>query len=216
MIALVRYVAADALRSQRWMAPLLCLLGIDAIILAGSGSVLPTYAVSAVSLLFVTTWLTVVIVNVEDPLQEAVTAVAAGGHGRVRIAKLVVAYLGGSALALVALVAAPLVTVDGASIGNVAAGVGAHLVTILAGVAVGALCSRPVVTRTAWAVLAGFAVCLVDVVVPGFPPGRQLLELFGESHVHELALGLAGIAAETALLTIVLVAAAQRITRARN
>jgi hypothetical protein len=215
VIALARYTIADVLRSQRWVAPLLTFLGIDAVLLAGNGSVLPTYAVSAVALLFVSTWLTVVVVNVEDPLQETVTAVTAGGRVRPRLAKLVVAYGFATILAAVAIVSAPIVSTDGVSLAHLGAGIGAHLVTALAGVAVGALFSRPLVSRTAWAVLGGFALCLADVVIPGLPPGRQLLELFDGNHVHDLGLTLAAIAAETVLIAAVLVAGSQRLARAR-
>ena len=42
MIALIRYVARDTFRSQRWVAPLLCFAAIDAIVGAQTGSVLPS------------------------------------------------------------------------------------------------------------------------------------------------------------------------------
>ena len=82
MIALVRYVGRDTLRSQRWVAPLLCFGAIDAIIGAQSGSVLPSYAIGAAALLFITTWLTVVIVNNEDPIQQSITEVCASAVRR--------------------------------------------------------------------------------------------------------------------------------------
>jgi hypothetical protein len=154
VIGLVRYGAADVLRSQRWVAPMLTFLAVEAVIAAGNGTVLPTYAVSAVVLLFVTTWITVVALNVEDPVQEAVIAVAAGSRVRPRVARLVVAFGFGLVLAAVALVTAPVVSSDGVSAAHLAAGAGAHVLTVLAGVSVGALCSRPIVTRTAWAVIA--------------------------------------------------------------
>ncbi len=90
MIALVRYVATDTLRSQRWVAPLLCFAVIDAIIGAQTGSVLPSYAIGAAALLFITTWLTVVVVNNEDPIQQSITEVCAGSQTQVRVAKLLV------------------------------------------------------------------------------------------------------------------------------
>ena len=211
MIALVRYSAADVLRSQRWVAPVLTFLAVEAVIAAGNGTVLPTYAVSAVALLFMTTWITVVTLNVEDPIQETVTAVAAGGRTAPRLAKMVVAYGFGLALAVVALV----VSADGATIGHAGAGLGALLLGILAGVAIGALCSRPIVSRTAWAVIAGLTLCLVDALVPGLPPGRQLLENFDSDHVRDLASRLSVTALETVALVAVLVVASLRLARAR-
>jgi hypothetical protein len=211
VIALVRYSAADVLRSQRWVAPVLTFLAVEAVIAAGNGTVLPTYAVSAVALLFMTTWITVVTLNVEDPIQETVTAVAAGGRTAPRLAKMVVAYGFGLALAVVALV----VSADGATIGHAGAGLGALLLGILAGVAIGALCSRPIVSRTAWAVIAGLTLCLVDALVPGLPPGRQLLENFDSDHVRDLASRLSVTALETVALVAVLVVASLRLARAR-
>jgi hypothetical protein len=213
---LVRYSASDLLRSQRWVAPVLAFLTVEAVIAAGNGTVMPTYAVSAVALLFVTTWLTVVALNVEDPVQEAVTGVVAGSHARPRVAKLLVAFFFGAALGAVAVVTAPLVSTDGVRAANLGAGVGAHLLTALAGVAVGALCSRPIVARTAWAVVGGFALCLLDALVPGVPPGRQLLELFDGDHVRNLGGRLSVTAAETVVLAVVIVVASQRLVRART
>lgn len=215
MIALVRYSAADVLRSQRWVAPVLTFLAVEAVIAAGNGTVLPTYAVSAVALLFMTTWITVVTLNVEDPIQETVTAVAAGGRTAPRLAKMVVAYGFGAALAVVALVVPPVVSTDSVTIGHAGAGLGALLLSILAGVAIGALCSRPIVSRTAWAVIAGLTLCLVDALVPGLPPGRQLLENFDSDHVRDLASRLSVTALETVALVAVLVVASLRLARAR-
>ena len=101
MRALIRYVWSDALRGHGWIAPLLCFFVIEAIICAQTGSVLPTYAVSAVALLFISTWLTVVTVNSEDPIQLSITVTSAGSQSRVRLAKLLVAFLAGGALGLV-------------------------------------------------------------------------------------------------------------------
>src|ERR1700722_11665551 len=93
MIALVRYVGRDTLRSQRWVAPLLGFAAIDAIIGAQAGSVLPSYAIGAAALLFIATWLTVVIINNEDPIQLTITEVCAGSQAKVRLSKILVSLL---------------------------------------------------------------------------------------------------------------------------
>ena len=85
MRALVRYICSDTLRGQRWVAPLLCFVAVDAIASTQNGSVLPTFAITATALLFVATWLTVVIVNNEDPVQQAITESCAGSRTTVRI-----------------------------------------------------------------------------------------------------------------------------------
>ena len=181
---LVRYIWSDALRGYGWIAPALCFFGVEAVICAQNGSILPTYAASAAALLFVSTWITVATVNHEDPVQQSITTVSAGSFSRVRLAKLCVALLAGMVLGLIGVVGPLVVTSSDATIGNVAAGAGAQLLTTLTGVALGALLSRPLVTKGAWAVLLGFGVCLVTIVIPCGPPARQLLVLFdgtGES-----------------------------------
>ena len=53
---------------------------------------LPTFALTATALLFIATWLTVVIVNNEDPIQQAITESCAGSRTRVRISKLLFSF----------------------------------------------------------------------------------------------------------------------------
>jgi len=216
VIALLRYVASDAFRSQRWMAPLVCFLALEAVIDAGTGPVLPTYAVSATALLFIATWLAVVVSNNEDPIQHTITAVTTGSAHRVRVAKLAVAYAGAVVLGAMALIAPPLVSSQRATFTEIASGAGAHVVTALAGVGFGALCSRPVIRRRAWAVLVAVVVCLADVVIPNCPPSQQLLVLFNQSRPHHLPLGVLALAAETLLLSTAAISTSLRVARARS
>jgi hypothetical protein len=213
---LVRYVWSDALRGHCWIAPTLCFFGIEAIICAQTGSVLPTYAVSAAVFLFISTWITVVTVNNEDPVQQSITIVSAGSLSEVRLAKLCVSLLAGIALSVVGLVGPLLATSFDATITDVAAGAGAQMFTTLTGVALGALLSRPVVTKRAWAVLFGFGVCLATIIVPYGPPARQLLVLFNKPGEFSLAPAMFLIALETAVITTVSVAASLRLARWRT
>jgi hypothetical protein len=212
--ALVRYVAADALRAERWAAPVLLFLAATASFNAGGGSALSCYSFTAAVLLPVALWLTVAVGNSEDPVQEAVTAVAAGSAVRVRLAKLLTAALLGAVLAVVALVWAPLAG-NPASPGAVLAGAVAHGITLAAGVAFGALLSRPVVTRLSHVVLGATALLLLELAVP-VPPLRPLLTLFGAEHPGHLALPLLLIAVETAVLAGAATALALRIARLRT
>jgi hypothetical protein len=216
VIALIRYTWSDVIRSQRWVAPVLCFFVLGAIIDADTGSLLPTYAVSATVLLFVTTWLTIVITNTEDFLQHDITIVTAGSQAKVRVAKLLAAYIGAVGLAAVVLIGPPLASSQNVPLSEVAAGAAAHLVTALAGVALGALCSRPIIRRTAWALLAAVAVNLADIVVPHGVPTRQLLVLFNETQPRDLALAILLIGAETLVIAVIAVTASISLARPRN
>jgi hypothetical protein len=165
-------------------------------------------------LLPVALWLTVSVSNSEDPVQEAVTAVTVGSAVRVRLAKLLTAALVCAVLAAVSLVWSP-VAGNPTSARSMLAGAVAHAVTIAAGVAFGAMLSRPVVGRLSRVVLGGTALLLLELALP-VPPLRSMLALLGDDHQRHLAGPLAALAAETAVLSTALVAAALRISRQRS
>lgn len=98
----------------------------------------------------------------------------------------------------------------------VAAGAVAHLVTGVAGVAVGAVFSRPIIGRTAWAMLAALTVDLADIVIPNGVPTREILVLFNETPVKDLTVTMLAISAETVALALVLFAASIYLTRLRS
>jgi len=83
--AIVRYVAADAMRSQRWVAPVLLFAAAVLIFNTDAGPLLSTYADTAACLLPVAAWLTVVIVNAEDPVLTDVSIVTVGSDVRFRL-----------------------------------------------------------------------------------------------------------------------------------
>ena len=187
MIALVRYVGRDTLRSQRWVAPLLCFGAIDAITGAQSGSDLPSYAVGAAALLFITTWLTVVIVNNEDPIQQSITEVCAGSQTKVRVSKLGVSLLIAVPLGVLGMIAPTVTSTSRTTLTEIIAGVCAQIITAVMGVTFGALCSRPIIRRKSWSVLLGVLLGMATVLIPHGPPTRQLLVLFNET--GHIALG---------------------------
>ena len=146
--SLVRYVLSDTLRGQRWVAPLLCFAAVDTIASAQNGSVLPTFAITATALLFIATWLTVVIVNNEDPIQQAITESCAGSRSRVRISKLLFAFGAAATVGILGMIAPVVVSSSGATL-DIGAGVSAQLIMSVAAVGLGSLCSRPIVRRRA-------------------------------------------------------------------
>jgi hypothetical protein len=215
VIALVRYIGRDVLRSQGWVAPVLCFGAIDAIIGAQTGSVLPSYAIGAAALLFIATWLTVVIVNNEDRIQLTVTEVCAGSQTKVRVAKLVVSLLAAVALGLLGMIAPTVLTSAPTSARDVAAGISAQVITAVMGVTFGAICSRPIITRRSWSVLLGVLLGMATVLIPHGPPTRQLLVLFNETGQVALGPPVLLIALETFLVAALVTAWSLRWARQR-
>lgn len=213
MIALVAYLWRIALTSQRWTAPLIFYLGAVGVLDATTGELLPSYAGVAVALFFVSIWWTVLALNAEEAEQVPVTVTSAGSFARVRLAKLTVAYLGSVLLGLVGLAGPALASPSGATAAQIGAGAGAFLITALAGTAIGGFCARPVVQRTAWAVLLGVLLGMADVLVPYGPPSRQVLVLLNGS----VRLWLLGpIAIETVLLASLALLASVRLAWSRS
>lgn len=215
MINLIRYLGADALNSQRWVAPVLVLFVGLTLINANGGPLLATYGASIACLLPVGVWLTVVVTASEDPIQAAITTATVGSDVRVRVAKLLTAGTGCAALAAVATVV-PLVVQNYPTPlhpAQVAAGLAGLLIISAAAVAVGSV-GVGAIRRTGWAFLAALSLCLADVVIPGAPPTRRLLALFDGDHPTHLASTLLAIAGETvapvALVVIACVAVARR------
>jgi hypothetical protein len=214
--SLLRYVCRDTLRGQRWVAPLVCFAVLDAVLSAQTGSVLPTFAVTATGLLFIGTWLTVVIVNNEDPVQQSITEACAGSRSRVRLSKLVFAYGASAALGLAGMIGPPIASTSGVTLKELAAGACAQLITALAAVSLGALCSRPIIRRRAWSVLLGVTVCLATVIVPSGPPTRQLLVLYNNTGSFALGVPIAFIALETVVLGFLAIAVSLRLSLRRS
>lgn len=215
MIALCGYVAADTTRSLRWVAPVIVFSLFEGIFDATTGQVLPTYAASVALMFFVAIWLSVVVCTTESEVQEDITSVAVGGRARVRIAKMIVAYAGCLALSAFAVAIPAIVTGASTSVDDVLAGLVALGLTVLFGVALGSICSRPIFERTAWAVLVGGLVGLADIVVPDGRPIRQLLVLLNETTPHHLLALVVLIALESAIISFVTAIASLRIMRAR-
>jgi hypothetical protein len=214
--SLVRYVLSDTLRGQRWVAPLLCFAAVDAIASAQNGSVLPTFAITATALLFIATWLTVVIVNNEDPIQQAITESCAGSRSRVRISKLLFAFGAAATVGMLGMIAPVVVSSSGATLEDIGAGVSAQLIMSFAAVGLGSLCSRPIVRRRAWSFLLGVLVCLATILVPSGPPTRQLLVLFNKTGSFALGVPVALIALETLVLGGLAVAVSLRVSLRRS
>jgi len=217
MIALLRYLAADALRSQRWTAPLLGFAVAVAIIAPSDAApLLPTMTMSAAALLPAALWLTVVVNHSEDPVQTHITGVTIGSLTRTRLAKLALAYLGCVLLTGLALVWVLTSTNDRITVGLLGIGVLAHLLCALAGVALGAVISRPVLPRIGVTVLAGVGIFLAELLIPHAPPIHPLLTSFTDHPPVNPWPTLGWVAAETIPLAAAAILAAHLVARAKS
>ncbi|MEU0372743.1 ABC transporter [Streptomyces sp. NPDC006283] len=176
MNALFGYHTALLLRSQRWLPPFLLYGAVLAIGVQGGGPILDSLGYAAAPLVPVTAWLVRVCVTQEPSAARSITAAAAGPR-RAHLASLLAAVVcaavpGASALAVVALISDPSSAdhqVAVARLPAAAAGLVAGAVCVLAGAAVGALCSRPLLHARGWSLAATALVALLALVTSGSP-----------------------------------------------
>jgi hypothetical protein len=215
MIGLLRYIWTDAIRSRRWLAPSLLFLAIEAILSAPAGGVLPTYGGVAVLVLFLAIWFTVITSNNEDPMQFAVTTVTAGSIAKVRVAKLLIPLVAAAILGILGLIPPALITSSHVSTRDVVEGVGGVLATSVAGVAIGAMCIRPIIKQSSWSFLCGAAGGLATILIPHCPPTRQIMVLFSSS-TADIGRGVVLAAVEAVVLGAILIAASLAIAWRRT
>ncbi|MFR9725572.1 hypothetical protein ACL02R_19710 [Streptomyces sp. MS19] len=179
MTAVARYALADYLRTQRCLPPLVAYLGFLAVFHAFPGQVLPGYGASAAALVPVGAWLTLSLLNAEDPLQGAITLVNARGRRRVLTGKLCAAL----ACLLVLTAAAllwPLAAGGHARFpADPATGLVAHVTCGLAAMAVATCCARPVLERQGYAFSTAVLLCLAVLVSRPLSPANRTIRLLG-------------------------------------
>jgi hypothetical protein len=218
MGALVRYVWSDTARSQRWLAPALLFVTACALFNTDAGPMLTTYADTVACLFAASIWMTWVVTNSEDAVLASITAVTVGGPTRLRVMKLVTAFLACGVLGSFATLL-PVVLrnhPEATTVGHVGAGLAGHLLAAAVGVGAGSLLMQSVIRRAGWAFLVATGAFLVEILVPNCPPVRQLLVLFNNDPPRHLASSLAVCGVETAVVVGVLVVGALRVARARS
>ncbi|NKQ53343.1 hypothetical protein HFP15_10660 [Amycolatopsis sp. K13G38] len=174
---MTRYQLALLAHSQRWLPPSLAFLVVLGILYSDpGGGLLPLYAISAGALLVVACWLTIALVDAEDPVQRLITRVHArrtsvliGGVA----AAVLCCCLGLTALSLVIsvlrhhdVIAEP-----------VWLGTMAHLACAFAGIAVGLPCSRLVLPRVGHTVIVALAALSVVLRFPWIPLVNPMLRV---------------------------------------
>jgi hypothetical protein len=165
MSALYRYLMNSVLLSQRYLPPMLIFFGALAVGTASdNGPLQSSYAFGVLVMLICSTWLTVAIVNHEDPTQRQITLVTVGSS--LRVLAITIAVVGTWCLPLLAFgLICPLVTGDHpVTAGDLLVGAVAQLASAMIGIAIGVLCSRLLIRRIGIAMLTAAALILLMTV----------------------------------------------------
>ncbi|MDX3661873.1 hypothetical protein PV646_31615 [Streptomyces sp. ID05-26A] len=202
MISLVRYLAADVFRGQRYLAPLLVFLGVMGMLFSSdAGQPLEAYSGSSALLYPIAAWMAVVVATSEDVVRREITVVAAGGWSRVLTAAALVSVLFALAMALLAAVWPVVTNPHPYTLGDFLVGLAAHTGCALLGVGVGLLFARPVFDSIGRTVLAVFSVVVLTYPLGRSTPLGWVLDALGHNRVSLSLLG-------TVAVGVVLVAAA--------
>lgn len=196
MTALYRYLMASVLLSQRYLPPTLIFLAAMAVgTTSDNGPLQSSYAFCVLAMLVCTTWLTVSLVNHEDPTQHKITLVMIGSSLRV-LAITVTVVLTWCVPLLVVGIVYPLVTGKHVfTAGDLVVGAAAQLAAAMIGIAIGLLCSRLVIPRIGIAMLTAAAAILVVLLLRWISPIRPLMTLLSDGRTP------GGTAAPVTLLT---------------
>ncbi|KZB86386.1 hypothetical protein [Amycolatopsis regifaucium] len=200
MLAMTRYYLALLGHSQRYLPAILAYLAVNTVLYTDPKSpLLPQYGISAGSLLVVSCWLTIALLDIEDPVQRLVTF----SHAR-RWRSV----LGGAALAvfgcafvlIVVTLAWSMLRSGGFQLGTFALGAGAHALCALFGIAIGLPCSRLLVPRIGWSVLAAIFALAAVLLVKWLPLANPLLRALTSQQPLAGAFTVAVVAAIAAVL----------------
>lgn len=179
MIAVTRYQLSLLFASQRYLPPLLAFLVLLAVLYTSANApVAPEFAVSAGGLVVVSCWLTVAVVDIEDPVHRLVTLAHARGPATV-VAGVVTAVLvvctGCAALSM----GWAWLLHGGVAGDDLLLGAGAHLAATCTGIAVGLPCSRFVLPRIGYRVIAALVAIGIVFFVRWIPLVNPMLRALG-------------------------------------
>jgi hypothetical protein len=172
---MIRYQLALLGHSQRWLPPTFAFLLVLAILYTDPDApVVPELAISAGALTIVASWLTIALVDAEDPVQRLITRV----HAR-RVSTVLGGVVGSVLICCAALTALSLlwsaIRHGGDPVGLLGIGVLAHLATAGVGIAIGLPCSRLLIPRIGYTVLAAPAALVVVLLVRWIPLVNPML-----------------------------------------
>ncbi len=218
MIALFRYTLSVLLHSQRYLPPTLAFLALLAILTSSdSGPILPVYAVCAGLVFVCSTWLTVSLVNTEEPVSRAIVVVNSRDSRKVLAAAVLVALAASLFLTVIGLYY-PLVsgkhTVTGS---DLLLGAEAQLTCAFVGIGMGLLTSRLVIGRPGYSLVAALALVLALLLVKWIPPVHPLLSLLGGGRkAADLMAPVSGLAAVGVLVLLASAAGTQYVAVRRD
>ena len=202
-LAVARYVAADVVRSERVLIPVVVYGVVLAVLLSDSVGRPPgVWPATALALYPTAAWLTLVVANHQSPAQRLVTMAAAGGPVRLVTGTVLVALAADAVLVLVSVVVPVVRAADPYPTEAVLSGVLVHVAAATTGTAIGVLFARPLVTRIGWSfLLAVISVVTVTAVQPWLPPvGSAVRALTSDAPpLGEALLGLLLVAAAAAM-----------------
>ncbi|EQD85761.1 hypothetical protein A8924_0274 [Saccharopolyspora erythraea NRRL 2338] len=215
MIALVRYQLAVLGHSQRYLAPVLLHVGVVGTLHQDNrGAVLPVFAVTAGSLLVVAGWLTIALVDVEDPVQRMVTQAHAGSPCRLTASASVAVLMCSAALGAVPVVWSALAHDPRPTGPELLTGALAHLACAAVGIGLALPCSRLLVNGLGRSLVLSAVLFATVLLARWVPLVFPLLHAMNSELPGPALLGWTGLAASAVLAASVLLtakAAARRV-----
>lgn len=186
---MIRYQLALFGYSQRFLLPSFAFAALLAVVYSNDlgSSAAPEFAVSTGVLTVIACWLTIALVDVEDPVQWLITRAHARRLSTMLIGIVVTALACCAALTVLALVWA-IAAHGGVSWGELGSGVFAHLAAAFAGIAIGLPCSRLLVPRVGYTVLAAPIVLAVVLMSRWLPLVNPMLRALSSNKPAELAI----------------------------
>ena len=210
---MIRYQLALLAHSQRYLPPVLAFLVVLGILYSDPGGPpTPEFAVSAGAMLVLASWLTIALVDAEDPVQRLITLTHARRASRV-VGGVIAAVLAFCGLLTVLSLVLSVVVHHGESARGLGLGLIAHVACALTGTAIGLPCSRLLVPRIGYTVLLALAVLILVVRAPWLPLVNPMLRALtdnGRGWTPVLAGLLASAVALTASGTIMTVSLRRR------
>jgi hypothetical protein len=149
------------------------------------------------------TWFTIALLSIEDPAHRAITVVSARHSGRVLLASVSVAVVSCLILTMVGVILPLLVGTHTVDLTDLVLGIEAQLTGASVGIAVGLLCSRLVIRRQGYALIAALALVMAALLVRGLPPLNVLLRLLANTTRSADLLGPVGGSLAIAAVTLV-------------
>lgn len=168
---MIRYQMALFAHSQRFLLPGLAYLALLGVLYSdddAASPALPEFAVSSGAMMVLACWLTITLVDAEDPVQALITRV----HARrlsIVVSSVVVTVLACCAVPALVSLAWSMVMHGGDSFGELAFGAMAHLGCAGAGIAIGLPCSRLLLPRAGYTTIAAPVGLLLVLLVRWIP-----------------------------------------------